>query len=158
MAPTVLLWQMVMCTEDSLLKSEERQLHVIILIGSILAVVAACIVSVPREGMSSRAVIGSVSIPSACVFRNITGIPCAGCGIVRSVVCLAHCEVARSWGFHRLGMVVLVLLVAQIPYRAATLIRGRSPKCMRHKSIDVLWIGLALAAAINWVFTLIQLR
>ncbi len=38
-----------------------------------------------------------------CVFRNLTGIPCMGCGLTRSFCALAKGEATRAFLFHPLG-------------------------------------------------------
>jgi hypothetical protein len=38
-----------------------------------------------------------------CLFRNLTGLPCVGCGLTRSFCALAKGEAARAFAFHALG-------------------------------------------------------
>ena len=44
-----------------------------------------------------------VDAPSICAFRNLTGIPCPGCGLTRSVVATAHLRVGDAFAFHPFG-------------------------------------------------------
>ena len=50
-------------------------------------------------------------LPSLCVFHRLTGLPCPGCGLTRSVVCCAHGLFAASVSFHPLGVFVFAALV-----------------------------------------------
>lgn len=40
-----------------------------------------------------------------CWFKNLTGLPCPGCGLTRSIACLAHLEFAKSLRYHPFGPV-----------------------------------------------------
>ncbi|MCC6176859.1 MAG: DUF2752 domain-containing protein [Chloroflexi bacterium] len=63
---------------------------------------------VPPEAMTAG--------PSFCPFKVMTGLPCPGCGLTRSVVFLLHGDLTASLYFHPLGIVTvaafLFLLVA----------------------------------------------
>ena len=50
--------------------------------------------------------------PSFCPFRVWSGLPCPGCGLTRSVVALAHGDLAGSLYFHPLGVAVVLALLA----------------------------------------------
>ena len=55
--------------------------------------------------------------PPLCPFRLLTGLPCPGCGLTRSLVCLLHGDLAMSLAFHPLGppvaLALLVLVLAE---------------------------------------------
>lgn len=53
-------------------------------------------------------------LPSICPFHFITGIPCPGCGMGRSLICFFHGQLSASLVFHPLGWLVgttLIMLV-----------------------------------------------
>ena len=50
----------------------------------------------PRHGIIA-------GVPSVCVFFNLTGTPCPGCGLTRSFVSLAHGHVREAFVWHPLG-------------------------------------------------------
>ena len=50
--------------------------------------------------------------PLLCPFHWATGLPCPGCGLTRSVVALAHGDLAGALFFHPLGPLVAAGLVA----------------------------------------------
>jgi hypothetical protein len=45
-------------------------------------------------------------LPSVCLFYNLTGLPCPGCGLTRSFVCLGHGHLRESLYWHPLGIVI----------------------------------------------------
>jgi len=52
------------------------------------------------------------ALPTLCPFRWVTGLPCPGCGLTRSVVAAAHGDVGQALVFHPLGLAVLLTLLA----------------------------------------------
>jgi hypothetical protein len=67
----------------------------------------ASVMPLPVQGGKSL-----LGLPSLCVFRTLTGLPCPGCGITRSVVCCCHLRFADSIAFHPLGPIVFAWLLA----------------------------------------------
>jgi hypothetical protein len=89
-------------------------------------------------------------LPPLCGSRALLGVDCPGCGLTRSFVALAHGDVTRSLQFHRLGWLVALCVLAQIPYRAFLLAEMR----VRHVQREwPLWLACGLAAALilNWL-------
>jgi hypothetical protein len=62
-------------------------------------------------------------VPSLCMFRNLTGLPCPGCGLSRAFVCIAHGQLLRAWQYNPASWLVFVFVAAQVPYRAVQLWR-----------------------------------
>lgn len=51
-------------------------------------------------------------MPSLCPFHALTGLPCPGCGMTRSVICLMHGHLHDAVYFHPLGPVAAIALIA----------------------------------------------
>ena len=49
-------------------------------------------------------------LPSVCLFYHLTGLPCPGCGLTRSFVCLGHGRFWESLHWHPLGPAIFLLL------------------------------------------------
>ena len=45
-------------------------------------------------------------LPSVCLFYALTGLPCPGCGLTRSFVCISHGHWRESLHWHPLGLVI----------------------------------------------------
>lgn len=50
------------------------------------------------------------NLPSFCLFYHLTGLPCPGCGLTRSFVCLSHGHLGESLHWHPLGPAIFLLL------------------------------------------------
>ena len=55
-----------------------------------------------------------LGLPTLCVFRLLTGIPCPGCGLTRSCVCLAHGRLGESVAYHPLGPLTFAVMIALV--------------------------------------------
>lgn len=73
---------------------------------SLCIVIGALVIPAPSSGAST--VLG---LPKLCLFRNITGIACPGCGMTRSLIATAHLHFEDAILFHPLGPPVLILLL-----------------------------------------------
>ena len=120
-------------------------------------ILAAALVITPPDTVSSYIRLGSTQLPTVCTMKNLTGIDCPGCGLVRSISMLAHGDVAGSLAYHRLGWLVLIYIAAQFVYRLALLARPawriRLTRYGRHLDRGV--IGVAVLVAFNWIAGLI---
>lgn len=56
-------------------------------------------------------------IPELCGSRVMFGVSCPGCGLTRSFIALADGDFASSLQFNRIGWIMALTLIAQIPYR-----------------------------------------
>jgi hypothetical protein len=91
-----------------------------------------------------------LSLPPLCGSRAIFCVECPGCGLTRSFVALASGDVAESFRFHRVGWVIALAVVAQLPYRVYGLWELRTGVVERKWPI---WFGYALIALliVNWL-------
>ena len=97
-------------------------------------------------------------LPSLCVFRNQTGIPCAGCGITRAMVCLAHGHVSEAIAYHPLSPLAFALLVGLTLNGVIALVRPDQPRSLLTPRLVAL-LGWAAVAALLlvWAARLAQL-
>jgi hypothetical protein len=62
-----------------------------------------------------------------CPFRNLTGLPCPGCGLTRGVYHLAHGEVAKALSFHLLSPLFYIVLFAEMINSIVGIVRRGRP-------------------------------
>lgn len=89
-------------------------------------------------------------IPELCGARAWFGISCPGCGLTRSFIHLAHGRWTAAYACHRMGWILALLTVAQIPYRALCLC-GYPPFTRRQTN----WVSRTIIAGLilNWALT-----
>ena len=113
----------------------------------------ACVLGVDRHG---RVVIPLVEIPvpEACMFKRFTGHGCAGCGLTRCFISLAHGQFARAWRFNPAGFPLFLFVVAQIPYRAMQIWRVRHgrPEWQAVGLSTAIGIGLTAVLLAQWIW------
>lgn len=134
-------------TESQALALRDR--HRTMLYLAIAVVVAAFLLQMPDSDSVSLPWL-DVNLPTLCGSRALFGVECPGCGLTRSIIALAAGDLEQSLRFHRLGWLMALAIVAQIPYRLFAL--GE----MRHGIVQrawPTWFGNFLIAAllINWL-------
>jgi len=95
--------------------------HFVVLFVCTTIVAAALILSPGGQG-DSHLQLFSIQLPETCSFLDLTGLPCPGCGLTRSVVAAAHGKLTASWGFHRLGALTLFYILLQAVFRLGILL------------------------------------
>jgi hypothetical protein len=69
--------------------------------------------------------IGSFIMPpngigfALCWFKNMTGLPCPGCGLTRSIACITHLHFGEAVHYHPFGPVVYVLAILAVAMKFA---------------------------------------
>lgn len=91
-------------------------------------------------------------LPTLCPLKNLTSLPCPGCGITRSMVLFAHGDWAQAISFHPLGPVVYLLFWMAFIFG----LRSIKQKEQRIPSRFLIYTGGTLSAAllIVWVVRL----
>ena len=109
-----------------------------------LCIVIGAIV-IPAPSLGASTVLG---LPKLCLFRNITGIACPGCGMTRSLIATGHLHFVDAIAFHPLGPPVLILLLL---YSLMHVIKLRSRTGHLQQIPKVIPIALTICFVIVWV-------
>lgn len=64
-----------------------------------------------------------------CLMHRLTGLPCPGCGLTRSITSMTHGELSQAAAYHPFGPLIWVLLVALTLY-------SMMPARIRHAVMD----------------------
>ncbi|MCY2968525.1 MAG: DUF2752 domain-containing protein [Planctomycetota bacterium] len=128
-----------------------RERHRLMLVISGVVIALAGMLVVRDEQKVAFWFLPNVPAPESCFSRSWFGIPCPGCGLTRSFVSLAHFDWAAAWRFHRLGWLLALVTVAQIPYRLWALSHPTGSPLGRQWP-HFLSTFLIFALIVNWVF------
>jgi hypothetical protein len=134
---------------EAVLARQLRERHVFMLWLAAFVIVAAFFLQF-RQGGSLRLPWSDIALPPLCGSRILFGMECPGCGLTRSFVALAGGDLAGSLTFNRVGWILALAVVAQIPYRLYALRELRQQVVQRRW---VVWFGYFLIAAlfVNWL-------
>jgi len=122
--------------------------HALVLLGSIAIVGLACVLRV-RPDQRVEWSTGLV-LPRTCATRALWNINCPACGLTRSFIYLASGEPYRSLRSNRVGWIVAMSVLMQIPLSTAAL-TGRA-RCL-HSLLQwqsLYWLGLTMLLIANW--------
>ena len=112
--------------------------------------VLSLVLQMRSDDHAALAIFPDWPIPSSCPSQTIFGVDCPGCGLTRSFIHLAHGDWHRAFSKHRVGWLLALAVVLQIPYRLTGLLsRNRQPLGQRFPKL----FGMALIVALvgNWV-------
>jgi len=132
----------------------DRTPHWIFAILSGGIIVLAFLLSVDAQGQV-RLPLTNTPLPPSCWFRRMTGIDCAGCGLTRSFISMAHGRFAAAFWFNPVGPVLFVLVAVQLPYHVMQLrriARGFAPREL--PGVGLTLVLLACSLLLQWVVRL----
>ena len=137
-------------SDNTTLVAQLRDRHRSMLWLSIAILAAAFALRARESGDVGPAFLPNVSLPVLCGSRALFGIECPGCGLTRSFAALAAGDFRKSLESNRVGWLLALAVVMQIPYRLFALreLRTRIPT-----RTWPTWFGWFLIAAlvINWL-------
>jgi hypothetical protein len=121
-------------------------------------ILAGSLILSPPNEESPFIKIGKIPLPGMCTFRSLTGVPCPGCGLFRSMVTAMHGNVLKSFEYHKLGFVTIVYVLLQFIFRLGVMIFPAL--AIRYSRLEAYLnrgiILLAVLFGINWIITLIE--
>jgi hypothetical protein len=125
-----------------------RRYHWAWLLFALVVLAVATALQVPQESVT----IAGAPLPEICLSRRLFGLDCPGCGLTRSVVSLAHGQVARAWRFNPAGLLWFAALLWQLPYRAVQLylLRAGRQLVFRRGLGEGVLLFLMLACIVQW--------
>jgi preprotein translocase subunit SecG len=142
-------------SSDALLKKRYLTPHLIVLFICLAILIGALMLS-PSDTREGHLSIGSLTLPETCTFKKLTGLPCPGCGLTRSMVAAVHGDVKQSLHHHRIGLLTLLYVLLQFVYRIGAIaapalaLRIFGPEKYLNRFIVILGALFLL----NWVFLL----
>ena len=128
--------------------------HREMLVLACVIIVLSFVLIVRSDDHAAFALLPNWPIPSTCPSQTIFGVDCPGCGLTRSFIFLAHGDWHSAFVRNRVGWLLALAVIVQIPYRLFALLgRDRQPLGRRIPQV----FGYVLIAALigNWVLHLV---
>jgi hypothetical protein len=94
---------------------------------ALIVVVMAYLLCVRTDGRVAFRGFNGWVLPESCMSYSVFGVSCPGCGLTRSIIELSRGHFASSLHYHRLGWLMALAIVLQLPYRWLSLRLGRPP-------------------------------
>ena len=124
--------------------------HLRVLILSIMAISGSFMLNVSKT--SELTFIGFPIEIVVCPFKAYTSINCPICGMTRSFAAIGHYKFGDSCHYHRMGILLYLFLLAQIPYRMARLISERDDVSLQRKMLfHPVFTFAVVLLFVNWV-------
>lgn len=132
---------------SKIVSDEERGIHLNMLFSSIFILVIL--------RAFSRFPDSPDKMPHFCIFKKLFGIPCPGCGMIRSLFHAARLNIEKSFRQNPLGIPLVTFFALQIPIRVFALVNpetmSRLPKHSRvlsntiTKGLLIVWMVKTVA-------------
>ena len=93
---------------------------------------------------------------SPCLFRNVTGLPCPGCGMTRGFVALGHGRVGEAWRANALAPPLFAGLCAYLLYALVRAATGLRAPRLSPRARLALYLAALLLTLGSWTLSLIR--
>ncbi len=108
----------------------------------------------------SQKAVGACHAYSACMIKNVTGVPCPSCGATRSVMSIVEGHFAEAAHQNPLGIIIAFLMVALPVWIVVDLFRKSSSLLRSYENFEI-WFRqpkVAITAGalilINWIWSI----
>jgi hypothetical protein len=135
---------------ETIEQPEHKLRHQVLLLMSLGILFCTFLFAVRDDGRVSVPWGTDRTLPQLCAIRSWLGIDCPACGLTRSLIHLSHNEWRASFADHRLGWLIALAVVVQIPYRCYALKTGQDEP-LGHKVPLFYWNGLIVLLMVNWI-------
>ena len=134
--------------------SARRRYHRLMLLVSCGVIAASLVFEVRPDQKVVLPWLPGLPLPASCLSKTLFHVDCPGCGLTRSFIHLAHGRFAQSITLHRLGWLLALTVLLQLPYRAFAMFSPRAEPLGRRFPQ---WLGMALIALLiaNWAVNLV---
>ena len=120
-----------------------------------VVIVLSCVLKIRTDQKVAVTGFLSLPMPELCLSKSLWGLKCPGCGLTRSFIHLAHGRFHESMSLNRIGWVLALATVLQIPYRIWGLWY-----LSKHKTTEPIpaWLPMAFAWCLilvlvgNWLY------
>lgn len=84
-----------------------------------------------------------------CIYKNLIGIPCPGCGMTRAYISLIHGDIEQAFYFHPLFILPIIIGII--------ILFKNSPKIYPLYQMNAFWLTLFSVFMIVWIYRMFML-
>lgn len=142
----------------AILRKPELAPQLVILFACVCILTAILFLAPPESG-SNAVTFGKFALPDVCVFERLTGLPCPGCGLTRSMASVANGDIGQSFFHHKLGFVTVLYILLQFGFSLVVLIWPRKKERLDNwgRRLNKGVVVLGALFFVNWIVTLVSL-
>lgn len=131
----------------------------IVVLATCICILLGALVLAPSVSGGPSIAVGPITLPEICIFKNLTGLPCPGCGMTRSIISAVRGDISGSFFHHRLGLLTMAYILSQFLLSLGVVFVSKFRNRLQHigKYLNKGIIGLGALFFINWIVTLISL-
>ncbi|MEA2735033.1 MAG: hypothetical protein QOE14_1484 [Humisphaera sp.] len=111
-------------------------------------IVLSLLLTIRHDGRVALKGVQSFPVPETCLTHMLFGFDCPACGLTRSFIELSRGQWQASLRYHRLGWMMALAVLVQLPYRSICLMTGRS---LRRTPTSLFGYMLITALLLNWL-------
>ena len=126
----------------------QRRRHREMLVISLFVIALSFALFVRADGRVALRGLGQYPMPETCLSHTLFGIDCPACGLTRSFIELARGDWSASLSYHRLGWMMALAVLLQVPYRGLCLMTSRS---LVRPITSTFALALIGALLLNWL-------
>jgi hypothetical protein len=115
---------------------------------SLIAIAFSFALFIRPDGRVALRGLGQFPMPQSCLSHTLFDIDCPACGLTRSFIALARGHWSASLTYHRLGWLMALAVLLQVPYRGVCLLTNRS---LARPITATFAYALIAALLVNWV-------
>src|SRR4051812_37676076 len=101
-----------------------RHIEMLVLAGIVIVLTFA--LTVRDDGRVAFRFFERFPVPETCLSKSMFHVECPGCGLTRSFIELSRGHLAASLRYHRVGWLIALAVLGQVPYRIACMRRRRA--------------------------------
>lgn len=131
---------------------KRRRHHLVLLAIYGVVIVLAFVLRVNPDQRVEFTFLPGYPLPESCISKSVLDTECPGCGLTRSFVHLAAGKLSSSWKVNRVGWLLAIAVLLQIPYRLAAIKALTADQPPPFAKWHTAFSGLLIVALVgNWL-------
>ena len=132
----------------------QRRRHIEMFWTSIVVLICATVFQTPDGHRVALPGMSNMPLPEVCMSKAWFGVSCPGCGLTRSFISMMHGRLGDAFSYNRVGPILFLFTVLQIPYRWIGLKTRQAFPLGRRVASGSVWLLIGLLIG-NWLISFV---